>query len=229
MQTLANGVKIPDSADLVDPVAMLSELSKSYSDAIGGLGAGKRQPRVYSVATQTEKNGLATLAGLAKGDQVFVEDTAWWEIYDGSAWSIWLTTKAIDWPLAHTGIQVGNGTARFSYSVNGDLITLTGSLLVGSSTTMNGGASARLILPFPMWINGSVSQVGTCQAYKYQGAYWTGSVVGVASANSSVPATQAMTMFDQASAAGLGYLSGTLPFAWAAGDVFSLNLRYRRA
>lgn len=228
MQTLANGVKVPDGTDKVDPTLLLGDLARSFSDALGGLGSGKRQPRTYTVSNQTEKDSLATTTALINGDQVFVEDTAWFELYDGSAWKVWMTTKAIDWPFAHTGVAVGNSLGRFSYTVMGDMITLTGSLVLGSTGQITGGPSSRLILPFPMWINGAISQVGTCQAYDLStGAYWTGSVIGVAP-NSGNIAQQAMTMFDANNATGLQYLSSTIPISWAAPDVLSLNLRYRR-
>lgn len=229
MLTLANGVKVPDGTDKVDPVTLLGDMARSFSDALGGLGTGKRQPRSYTVANQTEKANLPTLTTLINGDQVFVEDTAWWELYDGSAWKVWQTTKAVEWPFAHTGVQVGNGTSRFFYTVAGDLITLTGSLQLLSTSNVVGGSSSRLILPFPMWINGAISQVGTCQAFDFStGAYWTGSVIGVPP-DSGTTAQNAMTMFDTGTTAGLQHLSPSLPIPWTAGDVFSLNLRYRRA
>ena len=53
--------------------------------------------------------------------------------------------------------------------------------------------------------------------------HYTGVVVGMG----TNPFTQAATLFD-ASAGGLAYLQTDQPFAWAAPDVLSLNLRWRR-
>lgn len=226
MITLPNGVKVPDAQDLVDPAKLMQDVAKSFSDAIGGLGVGKRQPKSYTVANQTEKTDLATTTPPINGDEVFVEDTAWWEMYDGAAWKVVRTTRPIAWPLAHTGINNGNGASNFFYSVSGDMITLAGSFTLGSSTTMPAGvSSAHLVLPFPTWINGSVSIIGTCSAYDAStGNHYSGAVVGTGTS----PFTQAATMFDTATTAALAYLQSDQPFVWAAPDVLSLNLRWRR-
>jgi len=227
MQTLPNGVKVPDGTDIVDPLVLLPEMARSFSDALGGLGVGKRQPRMYSVSNQTEKASLATLTGLANGDQVYLEDTSWWEIYDAGAWKVWMTAKPVPWPFAHTGISVGNGISNFAYSVYGDLITLNGQFTFGSSTSISGaGNNGRLVLPFPQWLNGASSIVGTCAAIDWSaGNHYSGSVIGTAVA----PNNLAMVMFDNYSTAGMGVVASSHPHAWAASDVLSLNIRYRRA
>lgn len=225
MITLPNGVKVPDGNDFVDPVTLLPELARSFSDALGGLGVGKRQPRVFAVANQTEKASLPSLTTLIDGDQVYVADTEWWERRVDGDWKLWQTTKGIPWPFAHTSVVTGSGVSNFTYSVYGDIVTLTGQFqLLGGSSVNSNGSSGRLILPFPAATSGLASVLGSCSAHDLStGGFGGGLVVGSVS-----NASQALVMFD-VGGSGMSALHTSVPFTWAGGDYIGLNLRYKRA
>lgn len=230
MITLPNGIKIPDGDDTLDPEAMLGEIATSFSDAIGGLGIGKRQPRTFRVADQTEKAGLAALTTPTTGDRVFVEDTAWWEIYLSGAWKVWLTTKPVSWPIAHTGLTPGNGSSALSYSVCGDLVSLTGVFVWGSSSSWT-TSTGRLILPFAIATQGTTS---TRHYMLGDASYSNGATVfrqGLVLADPAVSASAASINFQPDSGVTLSPVSSTSPTsgAWASGAVLGLNLKWRRA
>lgn len=226
MNTLGNGVKLPTGLDLVDPQALLAALANSFSDAIGGLGTGKRQPRRFRVANQVEKNGLAALTTLVEGDEVYLEDSQWWEIRRNNAWTIWRTLKPVPWPLAHTGINVQNGIDSFAYMVTGDLIHLQGALQIGSSTTVAGGS---LILPFAQPGGNNTRLLGNCSKTNYSASTGvTGAeYLGVVRSSSTTAAT---LLFNTGATTGvLTALAANVPISWSAGDFLGLDLRYRRA
>lgn len=230
MITLANGVKHPDGSDQIDPEILLGEIAHSFSNALGGLGAGKRQPRTYRVADQTEKAALSGLTTLATGDRVYVEDTGWWEIYLSGAWKVWQTTRPVAWTIAHTGLTPGNGTSALSYSVDGDMVSLTGVFIFGSTSAWS-GSTGRLILPFAIATQGNASN----RHYLLGDASYSNGATsfrqGLVLADPTVSASAASISFQPDSGATLSLVSSTIPTtgAWASGAVLGLNLRWRRA
>lgn len=233
MATLANGIVIPASSGPADPVALLTLVANGFSDSIGGLGTGKRQPRRYSVANQTEKGTIAGLTTLAEGDQVYLIDTKWWETYyTTGGWKVTKTTVAITMPLAATGIVQGAGSvANFTYSVDGDMVWLRGIFTMDGATTfpITGGS---IILPFiPAYAIGVTSTVviGTALAQRTSTQAFYQGVVTVIVYTSGTAQNYALINFDNGLANGvMSPLSSSSPFAWGAGDQFSLDIRYRR-
>ncbi|MDF2990233.1 MAG: hypothetical protein K0S37_747 [Microbacterium sp.] len=224
MNTLPNGVKTPTGSDLVEPRKLLADLADSFSDALGGLGTGKRQPRTFRVENQTEKTALAGLTTLQDGDRCFVADTAWWEQYVGTSWKLWQTTKAIAWPIAHTGLTVGNGVSNFSYMVNGDEATLTGSFVFGSSSAFTTNAGT-LVLPFPLAYATQYTVLGNISVNQNDAYFY----LGLAIANTTLGTSAARLLIDSSTANGiLVPLGASAPTAWAAGSTLGINLRWRR-
>lgn len=230
MNTLPNGVQTPTSDDLADLQALLTTLGNSFSDALGGLGSGKRQPRRYRVANQTEKAGLSALTSLQDGDMCFVADTGWWELYLGSlaAWRSWETTRAVPWTISHTGLTPGSGLSTLAYSLSGDIVTITGSFRLGSTSAWT-TSSGYLVLPFSVDNYGSTSSnfiaLGECSMTVDASNFWQGMVMS----DTSTADNRAYLLFDNGATGGrVTPVSASNPSNWTAGNVLGLNIRYRR-
>lgn len=235
--TLSNGVVVPTTGDLVDPVALLGAMATGFSNALGGLGAGVRQPLLFKVATQGDKTTLASQITLMNGDQAFLEDTKWFEQYNGSAWKVIKTTVPIAFAFASGYITVSTGTSNCTYSIDGDLVTVRGSFtFVSSSSFPTNVGGLGMTLPFPAANVTSGTAMVTLGTIVFRrgstGSVWTGPVI----LNGSSVLAAASNLYvdarvDTAAVGGaLSIPGGTVPFGsgWVAGDSLSFEFRYRK-
>ena len=220
MNPLPNGVKVPTGSDFVSPQDLLTELANSFSDAIGGLGVGKRQPRRFGVANQSEKDALAGATSLIDGDEVFVADTAWWELRIGGAWVVNRTTRAVAWPFAHTGIDPGTSPSAFTYTLDGERVRLRGSMTFTTAPTITAGGA--LVLPFARSSSAITGIIGSCSCQFGSLNSFPGYVMGIG-------ATTAKIMFLGDGSSWLRELTSTVPTSWGAGASLTLDLTWKRA
>ena len=233
MPTLPNGVATPLVTDSADPVSMLTTVANGFSDAIGGLGSGKRQPRMLSVANQVEKTALTSLMTAVSGDQVFVQDTAWFEMFLSGVWKVVKTTSIVSYSPSFVGIIPGNGVSTFSYSLDGDIVSFRGNFVFGSTTTFTGAATG-IYLPFACnYVTTGTAEVvlGTAMMLNPDNSYVYQGIAKVHTDGSGATLTNlaATLWFD------INWDPGNLtptvassPYAIGAGSQFSVDLRYVR-
>lgn len=227
--TLDNGVVIPVGTDPVQMATALAAMAHSFSDAIGGLGTGARQPRRFRTANQTTKTDLAAVIDPIPGDEVFVEDTEWWERYDGistpGGWSIYQTTKPIPYDGFPSSALGSGGSQYCSYELTGDLVTAWGYLACGAGGTLNG----QIILPFMQGAagitGGGAQTIGTCHAGRAGAGPWHGMVINTASST----VTTATLWFDAGATDGrMSQMSNSLLGTFTLGDNISFQIQYQR-
>lgn len=166
MPTLSNLVRTPTTAASADPVALLTDLANGFSDAIGGLGTGKRQPRRFHVAFPTQKTSLASLITLQNGDECFTNSTQSWDTYINGVWKLTKTLRPVTWPFAATNISGSTSAgSSFSYDVDGDMVSLRGTLTYANGLTWT-GSGLGMALPFPC---GTITSGSIPAAYTHVG------------------------------------------------------------
>ena len=176
-----SGIWVPAPTDPVEFHIAAGIIAASASDAIGGLGSAKRQPRLFGVATQAEKIGMedyTTLPFLA-GDRVFVAENAWWETFTAAGWVVTESTVATAFTPAWdtTLFTPGNGVNTFFYWVRDTQIIVQGNFRFGSTSSFPTAGSVPFPLPFPA-LAGSVSGgVGVCSASDANSSNWYGTVI----------------------------------------------------
>lgn len=232
MPTLPNGIVTPLGTDSADPIAVMTLVANGFSDALGGLGIGKRQPRLYTVTDQTAKAALAGAVTLTVGDQAYLEDSKWFEMFTAAGWKITRTTVAVPFIPATSGFLPGNGVSNFAYSLSGDVCTVRGYFTFGSTTAFTSGLSG-FYLPFACnyVTTGSANVVvGSVLATKSGGGFYQGIAKNLNdTSGASAVNMLASIYFDMNMAAGSlnPFLQGA-PFTWAAGDQISVDIRFRR-
>lgn len=115
-----------------DPQSLPAASSAMMTSVRAALDA--RAIRSYKWANSTER-GNAT--GMTEGDLGDQRDTDTIWRYDGAAWQP-LIAPSVSYPVTLQGVAaLGNGVLTGSYSRVGKMVTVEGSLRVGSSTTFN--------------------------------------------------------------------------------------------
>lgn len=244
MPTLPNGVVTPNVTDSADPVAMLTQVANGFSNAIGGLGTGKRQPKTYTCADQAAKTALATLTTLTAGDTAFITLTGTYETYTGTAWKVTKTTIPIAWDFnaaCVTGQYVANG-GTFSYMLDGDMVTLRGTYYWDNNLVSWTGSGLQMALPLPC---GTItdSSYGTVPVavgtaffrQNYSGTSYP-TYIGAAYINASAVtgytgnATLLLSFDTGATSAVLSPMTNNIPVTnWTpyTGSAISIDIRYR--
>jgi len=148
----------PLGDDPIELSATVNTMAASASDALGGLGEYKRQPREFRVATQAEKMALSTLTKLVVGDTVQVGSSII-EEFTPTGWALKSTPQsipfAVDW--AGSSIQPGASTPEsFRYSVEDDIVTVFGTIVGNGSDPYFLTADRHFIRPpLPIAVDGS--------------------------------------------------------------------------
>lgn len=226
--TLANGVYVPDTGDSATLQTMLGTVANSFSDALGGLGSGKRQPRQYRVADLTALNGLAALTTLATGDRTYRESDKTWHRWNGTAWVLARTEEGVAWTMplgGATGLDVGEWNSFLRYWLEDDVCLIRGTAVCLTSGAVSG--PMMLELPFVMDnvgaahnVIGTVSVRDNSVSAIYQG-------IAVVT-NTALPGG-ALLYFDTGAGGGaLTRGNAGSPFTWAVDDSLSFDLSYKR-
>ena len=232
-----SGIWVPASSEPVETHIVSGVVAASASDALGGLGSGKRQPIKFVAANQSEKASVALLhaSWLVSGDTVFLLDSLWWETFNGSAWVVTKTLVPIPYTPSWLNLSVGNGTNLFAYWVDGDQVTVQGVFFFGTTTTLGSG---QTYIPLPLPSAAAIhQQVGVCTANDHDGSgrVWNGIIavepenVGMASKLVFRPRFKGL----HPGRVSRGYLDSVTPFNWATyGNYvqqFSVLFTYTRA
>jgi hypothetical protein len=138
-------------------------------------------------------------------------------IYTGSAWVEYGRYGAWEsFTPTWSNLTVGNGTVVAKYVRIGSMVTYTGKITIGSTTSVSG--FVNITLPFTAedsFMNGS-ARFSDDATRNYVGAV-------------SITATGSSLGFTHSESGGFGSWNATNPFTIAAGDLVSWNITYQAA
>jgi len=146
-----------------------------------------------------------------------ITDTNLLTIYTGSAWVEYGRYGAWQsYTPTWTNLTVGNGTVVTKYVRIGSMVTYTGKITIGSTTSISGFVSVALpVTAQDAFMNGS-ARYSDDATRNYVGA------VSIASGGNTLG-------FTHSEAGGFGSWNATNPFTPAAADLVSWNITYEAA
>lgn len=232
-----SGIWVPGTTDPVEFHITASIMAVSGSDAIGGLGVGKRQPRLYSVADQAGKTSSTQM--FAVGDRLYVAATDWVETYTAAGWVVTDTLTAVPFTPDWSGgfLLPGDGVNRFVYWVKGSEVTVQGNFTLAANSSFYNENPTEIPLPIPAIMQGvTQGAVGICQATNGAGTQFYGEMLAqVGKDTYGRTRTMIYPYFKNPSHAGgvrVG-LAASTPFVWSATGAsnreFSVSFTYLRA
>ena len=173
-----SGIWVPGTSDPVEFHVAASVMAVSASDAIGGLGVGKRQPLLFGAANQSEKLSGSQLFTI--GDRIYIAATDWFETYTATGWVVTDTNTAIPFTPDLSGgfLLPGNGINRFVYWIKGPVVTVQGNFTLAANSSFYNENPTEFPLPIRA-IMGGVTQgaVGICQATNGAGTQFYGEML----------------------------------------------------
>lgn len=185
--------------------------------SLGGFAYASSVRQTYKVASEA---ALDALGDMETGDQAFRLDNNAYYYFNGTAWVIAQTTKAISFTPIMTGLNLGNGTWNYSrYSVSSGMTALEIAFTLGSTSAITGNLYFNYSAALQPSNYPSGTDVGTCSIHR-PGSY---SYIGVAThENSPNPSVRfSITRIQNSNVARDANLAPNVPNAWQAGDIFS--------
>lgn len=165
---------------------------------------------VMSFASAAARDSALTGA-LSAGMIAYLQDTATWTAYDGSAWFV-LSSPWVTYTPSTTNITLGaGGVISASYQRRRDMVDVYGKLTLGSGGSFGTGPTVSLAVA----------------------AAATGAIEVFGTAFANIGATPTTGMCFVASAAGVvqfrlpGAPTATTPGTWASGSTLHWSLTYR--
>lgn len=132
----------------------------------------------------------------------------------------WANFAAV-WTAATTNPVVGNGEIISRYQQTGKLITFSGRISMGSTTTYGSGAWS-VSIPATAKTT-TVNQIG------YPGAAYLSDASNSANRQGGICILSGTTALVFVGGTGGGSVGSTVPFTWASGDSLQWNLTYEAA
>lgn len=188
-------------------------------------------------AIHTHKWENATERGetldMAEGDLGYQKDSKTIWLYSGTAWQP-LIAPSLDYPATLQGIDsLGNGVVTAQYARFGEMVTVEGSLQIGSSTTFN-GAEFAVSLPVDQDGKYDVGQfefaAGGCEFLRPQTWDFSGPVL-IRANKPGFAALKCQRIDPNGELAFIiNYvITGSFPVQLAAGDLISWQFSYQAA
>ena len=146
-----------------------------------------------------------------------ITDTNQLTVYTGSAWVEYGRYGAwLSYTPTWTNLTVGNGTVVTKYVRVGSMVTYTGKITIGSTTSIAGFVSVALpVTAQDGFMNGSAR-------YNDDGTRAYVGAVNISSGGTSIG-------FTHSESGGFGAWNATNPFTIAAGDLITWNITYEAA
>ena len=174
---------------------------------------------ILTCTSATRPTGTARFAGRL----IFESDTkafGWW---DGTRWVLWDSAWR-PWTPAWPNVTLGNGVSTGAWRYVGDQIEFWAKLVRGSTTSF--GAGPGMTLPAAAASTDAFTQLDAA------GIQAGNNDVAICASPLLLSLTAVtFTVWNTAGAylIGGGYISNTVPHAWAAGDAILVRGRYRPA
>lgn len=174
---------------------------------------------ILTCTSATRPTGTARFAGRL----IFETDTkafGWW---DGTRWVLWDSAWR-PWTPAWPNVTLGNGVSTGAWRYVGDQIEFWAKLVRGSTTSF--GAGSGMTLPAAAESTDAFTQLDAA------GLQAGNNDVAICASPLLLSLTAVtFTVWNTATAylIGGGYISNTVPHAWAAGDAILVRGRYRPA
>jgi hypothetical protein len=158
---------------------------------------------------------------LAEGQMCYLESTKATQFYNGTAWKNIFTPWTSFTPTWTSGFTAGNATQTWNYQIVGDVVTVIGRTVLGSTSSVSGNPT--FTLPITRDSSGIMSlgfgtfqDTGTATFQNYP----------VSTSNTSC------TLFGvlvNGTWAQEGTVGATGPFIWTTNDVIGVNITYAQA
>lgn len=174
---------------------------------------------ILTCTSATRPTGTARFAGRL----IFETDTkafGWW---DGTRWVLWDSAWR-PWTPAWPNVTLGNGVSTGAWRYVGDQIEFWAKLVRGTTTSF--GAGSGMTLPAAAASTDAFTQLDAA------GLQAGNNDVAICASPLLLSLTAVtFTVWNTATAylIGGGYISNTVPHAWAAGDAILVRGRYRPA
>lgn len=174
---------------------------------------------ILTCTSATRPTGTARFAGRL----IFESDTkafGWW---DGTRWVLWDSAWR-PWTPAWPNVTLGNGVSTGAWRYVGDQIEFWAKLVRGTTTSF--GAGSGMTLPAAAASTDAFTQLDAA------GLQAGNNDVAICASPLLLSLTAVtFTVWNTATAylIGGGYISNTVPHAWAAGDAILVRGRYRPA
>lgn len=206
---------------ITDSNTPLSDLTKVI-ELIGRVG-NYRGP-----LTEAERDAIAG-AELYEGLLAYNLDTGVLEKYDGTGWVPASGVTQGSYTPTLSRAVVGNGTLQSVWSKSGDLVTVQGSFILGSTSSISaasGAATVGVSLPFPMasfyGVANTNFEVGNATLLDSTVQIYYGRVSAEASTTEVKLYAQALS----GSYIGKSPVNAAAPFAWGTADSMSWLFNY---
>ena len=174
---------------------------------------------VLTCTSATRPTGTARFTGRL----IFETDTKAWGWWDGTRWVLWDSAWR-PWTPAWPNVTLGNGVSTGAWRYVGDQIEFWAKLVRGSTTSF--GAGPGMTLPAAAASTDAFTQLDAA------GIQAGNNDVAICASPLLLSLTAVtFTVWNTAGAylIGGGYISNTVPHAWAAGDAILVRGRYRPA
>ena len=174
---------------------------------------------VLTCTSTTRPTGTARFTGRL----IFETDTKAWGWWDGTRWVLWDSAWR-PWTPAWPNVTLGNGVSTGAWRYVGDQIEFWAKLVRGSTTSF--GAGPGMTLPAAAASTDAFTQLDAA------GIQAGNNDVAICASPLLLSLTAVtFTVWNTATAylIGGGYISNTVPHAWAAGDAILVRGRYRPA
>jgi len=180
--TTPNGHWAPSAGEPIDWHITPTLVGAAADNALSGRSDQVRAPRTLASTSALETATLKSSAPLEVGDRIYRTDLAQIEGLKADGWKLTRTLRAVaftpEWPNLPYTISPGNAQQAWSYWLHDDIVTVTGVIVFGSTTTV-GQSSLGTFLPlvptFPArttggqnWCSGEV--VASLGASIYRGS-----------------------------------------------------------
>lgn len=159
---------------------------------------------------------------LAEGQFAYIEATDTTQYYDGSAWQSIGGGTYTSYTPSFVNFTLGNGATSTSYAQVGKIVHYTGSVQLGSTSSL--GVSPTISLPvtssMAFAVNMGTGSLGDNSTGAYYPAFFysiTGTTIQLACQN----AAGTFVVVD--------FVSNLQPYTWAVNDSFSWNIVYKAA
>jgi len=159
---------------------------------------------------------------LAEGQFAYIEATDTTQYYDGAAWQSIGGGTYTSFTPTFTNFTIGNGTVSASYAQVGKIVHYTGSVQLGSTSSM--GTSPVITLPVTSSMAFALNMGTGTLTDSSPGAYYPAFFYSISGTTIQMACQDSSGTYLSVNFVGSGQ-----PFTWAVNDSFSWNIVYKAA